>query len=489
MSKIKGTWGKIAAAFVVGAVFGAISVIQIVPRAKTTSQLLSQGGNGAGGINPTLNPTALPTGATSNGPGGTIPGGGTVPAGIECAPGHNGGATDIGVTGTTINMATTVVRSGIGAAFLGDIQFAMEAVKNKVNAQGGICGRQLVIHYVDDGWNPSRGQQYLDNFMNRSSNIFAIPVGPSSEGLNAAVIHGDVDRAGMPVVGTDGMIITQYTDPWLWPVAVSTASTARIMVKHASDTGIKNFAIVFDKNYKFGQEAADAFDHEVKRLTGHDVPGYDAPNYSCTRGTSFCGVEAGQSTYGTEVQNFQPPAGSLVAMFLEPATAGQWMATQGAPTPSAGFHVWGAQPLFTRDFAVNCQSACDGMLEFTGYKPPIEDYANDPHVQTFVSDLAKTNPQADPYNAFVEGGYDGMLLLVKALQTVGPYLTRARLKAVLDAMSFASGLTLQSTLTWRPGNHYSNSTMQAFAIQYKGTFGGWRAGDIVTDPNPTLGKG
>ena len=129
------------------------------------------------------------------------------------------------------------------------------------------------------------------------------------------------------------------------------------------------------------------------------------------------------------------------------------------------------------------------MWIWTGYKPPIENYANDPAVRTFQSDLAKTNPQADYYNAFAEGGYEGMELLVRALQQVGPYLTRARLRAVLDAMDFGGDLTLQSRISWRAGNHFSNSTMQGFAIQYKGTFGGWRSQDMVRDPSPELGKG
>jgi hypothetical protein len=82
-----------------------------------------------------------------------------------------------------------------------------------------------------------------------------------------------------------------------------------------------------------------------------------------------------------------------------------------------------------------------------------------------------------------------MQLLVKAMQLVGPNLTRARLRATLNAMSFTSGLTLQPTLRWPPGNYFAAATMQAFEIQYSASFGGWRAQDIVTDPNPQLGTG
>src|SRR2546423_15578636 len=66
-----------------------------------------------------------------------------------------------------------------------------------------------------------------------------------------------------------------------------------------------------------------------------------------------------------------------------------------------------------------------------------------------------------------------MSLVVKALQAVGPTLTRAGLKATLDSMTFDSG-GLAPVLKWSPGNHFANVHMQAYSIQYKGGFNGWR---------------
>jgi len=110
-------------------------------------------------------------------------------------------------------------------------------------------------------------------------------------------------------------------------------------------------------------------------------------------------------------------------------------------------------------------------------------------VRTYQSDLNRTNNRADEYNAFAEGGYVGMQLLEAALRQVGPFLTRARLKAVLDSMSFQSGLTVQSTLRWSAANRFANTTMQAWNMQYKGTFSGWTAGPVVKDEHPEYGTG
>jgi len=471
---------RVLTVFLAGALVGAFSAVEVAHTTTSSKQVAEQQGPGTSSAGPL---TSVGPGAKTNGPASVVGPSATgqaAPAGLQCAAGRNGGATDKGVTATSINLATTTVQSGLGSAFLGDVKYAMEAVKNKVNRAGGICGRLLNIKYVDDAWSPDDGSRDIRNFIH--DGYFGIPVGPSSEGLNVVIKSGDIRAASFPVVGTDGMVILQYRDPWVWSVAAATVSTARIMVDDAWKRGAKHFSIVFDKNYKFGQEAASAFNAEVRRLTKSNVAGY--PSDGCSQ--SYCGIIAGQSDYGGDVTNFQHA--DFEAMFLEPTTALAWMSTVGAPTPSVvPKGIGAAQPLFTRDFATNCGAACDQMQVWTAYKPPIEDYANDPQVSEYVSDLKKTNPGADEFNAFAEGGYVGMELLVDALRKVGPYLTRQRLQAVLNSMTLQTGLTLQTSLQWTPASHFANTTMQAFTIERKGTFSGWRAGQIVMDKHPEYG--
>src|SRR5439155_21179214 len=117
---------------------------------------------------------------------------------------------------------------------------------------------------------------------------------------------GDFDRAGIPVIGTDGLRADQYAkipgngsaQPWVWPIATATVSSARIMADWAYSHGARHFSIVFDNLYKFGKEGADAFNAEVKRLTHQPIDGYN-PQYSCVK--AFCGISAGQNDYSTQV--------------------------------------------------------------------------------------------------------------------------------------------------------------------------------------------
>lgn len=513
MTAFRGSRGSaqlptILGVFVVGALVGALAAVEIVPAGRMSPTVASvaapPSGTGAPVPGSTNGPTAQPSigPSTAGGPAGQAsgpatgqnPGSQPVAAGpsrFECRAGANGGATDRGVTASQISLATTVVQSGIGSSFLGEMRFAMDAAITKVNRDGGICGRQLSITYKDDGWNPQTGAQYLRNFIEQG--VFAIPVGASSEGLQVVIKSGDLDRAQIPVVGTDGLAIDQYArsdgsaQPWVWPIATATVSSARIMAADAYRRGARRLGVVFDSNYRFGAEGASAFDAEYFRLSGKHVEGYNTDN-TCNQ--LYCGIQAGQNSYSSQAAIFSGAKPDFIALFLEPQTALTWMQDPNTPAATSrdlAFGYGGAQPLFTYQFESQCGNKCDQMVVWTGFKPNVEQYTSDPAVTSYVNDLRSVNPQADPYNQFSEGAYVGMQALIQALQRVGPELTRARLKAVLDTMKFAAPLTLQGVLPFSASNRFANVTMQAFTMQFKGTPGGWRTGETVSDSRASAG--
>jgi substrate-binding family protein len=483
--------------FAAGALITLFSVVAIIPGdesapvaiSTTTGTPYANGTPVPGVTIPGPQPTgSVPTGITS-------PGGPVAPS-SDCGAGHNGGGTDTGITATEIKLGATVVETGIGSAFLGEVRNAMEAIRNKVNRAGGICGRRLKIIYKDDAWDPATGFNYLRNLV-EGEKVFALAVVPSSEGLNQASEAHYFEQRKIPVVGSDGMVRSQYRDPYVWPVATSTVSIMHIMAKDAWDRGARNFSIVYESNYRFGIEGAYAFNQAFKRLSGHDIPGYANPltgQASCRQGTRFCGITSGQGQYNSQASTWNSACDSgtkcdFGALLLEPKTAQDWMNSgswQATPNPGApGYFAKGlgaAQPLFTYNFGFVCGEQCHKMTVWTGYNPPIEGYASDPRVRQFVSDLRSEKSRADTYNQFTEGGYLGMQLLVEALRRTGGNLTRTRLVEVLDSMSMDSGLAPR--LAWRKGFHFANPAAQAFEVQSKGgRFSGWRkAREYLNDP-------
>ena len=403
---------------------------------------------------------------------------------LECRAGANGGATDKGVSGNKIKLAATNVRSGTGSSFLGTSYVGMQAVVNRVNSQGGICGRLLDLRLVDDNWDAQLGATFIQNFAN--ADYFALPVVPSSEGLTSAIKQGTIDKAGIPVVGTDGMLKEQYTNPWVWPVATSTVSTMRIMAKYAYDKGARTFGIVYDEKYKFGLEGASAFSDYVKRLPGASLK-------------ANVGITPGKASYSADANRFNQECGSegcqFVAMLLTPETANQYISSQ----PDAGtdrkkgfgtMMTGGAQPLFNARFGRDCGRYCEGMLVWTGYNPAIGGLSSLKDVAQYVNDVKSVDPGVDTNNQFLEGAYLGMRMFVEAVQQVGPNLTRARLRQVLDSMTYKTDLA--SSLTWAPGQHFANQTAQAFRIATaSGAFADFADAEtgFIRDPMPGVVPG
>lgn len=403
---------------------------------------------------PALGPTNLPGSGTPLDRSGRA---------IECAAGRNGGATDRGVSATRIRLATTAVLDGPAKSLLQLAPTGMKAVIDKVNRAGGICGRLLDLTVINDGFNARLGQQYIRNFT--KGDYFGLAVVPSAEGLSAAIATKDVARAGIPVVGTDGMRIEQYREPWVWPVGTATVSTMRIMAEYGyRQRGARTFAIVWDSKYKFGIEGAEAFRRQVRSLGGRilaDVP-----------------LDPEQPSYASEVAEFnnrcKDGACDMVALLLLPDAAEKWLARQ----PERGTrYTAGAQTLFTNQFAQSCVRAagtlCHGLAVWTGYNPPIGSFATLRGVDAYVKDVEAVSPGIDVHNQFLEGAYFGMNLLVEALRKVGPSLTRARVRAVLDSMIYRTDIA--SALSWRPGRHSANTRARSFSIVVaSGIFAGWR---------------
>jgi ABC-type branched-subunit amino acid transport system substrate-binding protein len=485
--------GSLTTLGVVAAGVIALSVVALQQGPGTTTFVPADAATGTGTTTTTRTHAGgtLPGGRTATLPGGkgTVKGGGTGPGGTVAGPatgpatsqacnaGNNGGSTDRGVTATRIELGATVVQSGIGASFLGPVKVALNAVENDVRRTGGICGRELHLNLVDDGWDAVRGLQFIQNLV-EDKKVFALAVNPSSEGLRLATNRGYLAKTKTPVVGSDGMLNAQYQDPWIWPIAASTVSTMHIMAADACNRlHKKQFGIVFDTKYHFGVEGAYAFNAAVKRCTGEDIPGYFDPNDGGGCSARFCAITAGKPSYDSENKTFNDEcfgkAGrancDFVAFLLEPNEAQNFLRNGTRLVVDKGL----AQTLFTRDFARGCGAICDGAMVWTGYNPSIEEFGNLPAVRQYVETVRSMSPDIDVLNQFLVGGYAGMRLLVEALRRVGPNLTRERLAQTLDAMDYDGGLT--TPLRWRPGNHFANASMHAFAIQYKGGFNGFRS--------------
>ena len=384
---------------------------------------------GAGLSTPPPPPPTFP-GAPSRGP--------------ECKAGANGGATDFGVTGTRISVGMTHTRSGPNSSLVGNAHVAVKAVVDAVNRAGGICGRLLDVRMLDEPSGPSRWPRF--------DGTFAELVGPLQSGFDAHIADGTVDRAGVPVVGTDGLTALQFRSRWVWPVGTPAASMARIAIDHAyRSLGARTFALVYDSRHEFST-AESVVRSYVATLTGASLRAVQRVDESS--------AQLGRDCAGG--------ACDVVVLAMDSNAARSWLdgnAVRGRLQTAALRFVPGRTG--------NCALACSTVVDvWAGYTPPVEPFVSDP-------DVARYNDEVGDVNPLVEGAYVGARVLVEALQRVGPTVTRERLRDVLDSMRYESDIV--GRLAWGPEQRVGHASARLLrigeAVEDGGT--GW-----VRDPTP-----
>lgn len=103
------------------------------------------------------------------------------------------GATDVGVTETTISLGASQTLSGPGAASCAPSTDAAALWFNKVNQAGGVQGRQIDFEVLDDGYDPARAIANVRSFQDK---VFAM-VGACGS-ATAAAIYKPLSEAGVP---------------------------------------------------------------------------------------------------------------------------------------------------------------------------------------------------------------------------------------------------------------------------------------------------
>jgi ABC-type branched-subunit amino acid transport system substrate-binding protein len=336
----------------------------------------------------------------------------TSPQALECRAGANGGATDIGVTETSIRIAMTETLEFPTRYATATAYANVRSLFDYVNLHGGICGRRIDFRYANDAWRPLPWDADAD--------MVAGIAGPFDPAVDERISDGEVDRAGTPLVGVDGVTAAQHLSPWVWPLGTSMTSITRIAVDHAYRVrGARTFALVYDSAQRASRQAAAAFRDYVGRL----------PDATVVR---IQNLDAGTRNYSREALDFALACRlqkcDHVLLALTPGTAVKWL--KAPPVDGAGMQTAMLPLQLTSAFWEECPrdlkvvSACKDLHVWTADPEPA---------------ISVTCPDVniDPMFQAVK---TSACILVEALRQTGPYLTRARLRAAIDDLSYRAGM-------------------------------------------------
>ncbi|HEX9696448.1 MAG TPA: ABC transporter substrate-binding protein [Actinomycetota bacterium] len=417
-------------------------------------------GSGGGEAVPGVVATGSTDGTTVAGTkigGGSIGGGGSGP--IVADDSCKGKATDVGITATSIKLGSTFAISGPVSNISGPILKGVQAYLNEVNANGGVNGRKIEFKYYDDGWDAQRGKSKIKQLVEQDK-VFMLVSVPSSNGLDAA--SGYLDQKKVPVLGTSGLIETQFKAHMQWPVGTSSRSAARIgLISATQRLQAKTFGIVW-LDLLAGYEARDAILDAAKR----GFQGLNEKSIVADRRISIS--EPSFESVWNDVQNQARKNGvasgrpDYIVLAIDPTNAIKAMqaAERLGFRPAKGWG--GAAPLFLDLVLRDAPYAVKTGLEAgTAFFPPVGQFANQPAVKKYVQVVRKYFADVDLNNPYLQGGYTGAALAVDVLEKVGTCVTRDRVIQVANSLTNHSPAGLTNPMTFRPIGvgpaHYGNT--------------------------------
>ena len=337
-----------------------------------------------------------------------------------------------GVTDDSILIGSSLPVTGPLAA-AGTERYGWEAYFEYVNAQGGVDGRKLEFKALDDGYDPAKTAQNV-NQLTLQDQVFALggvlgtaPVLSYSEDTEAQCIPNLMVATGAPV-------FAQSKYSWTVPALPTYSAEASVLADYAKASGIKKVALLA-QNDDFGRSYTKAFEDQ---LAGAGVEVVDSETF-----------EVSDPTVDTQISKLAwvdadavlvAALGTKCVQIMNGIEDAGWTPEilAGALSPPRAFStLWTMLP----------RSA---WSRSQWYKSPSDpQWAKDPGMATYRDALKKYAPDADPDEDFVLNAWISAQIMVEILKNA-PELTRAgvmgaareadvHVDTMLDGISFVTG--------------------------------------------------
>jgi branched-chain amino acid transport system substrate-binding protein len=152
-----------------------------------------------------------------------------VACGAAAPAGGNGGATDTGVTATSIKVGATFFNGGFLDKYSQVSQNAASAYFNYINSQGGVCGRKIVYSPCDTAGTADGTTGCLSKLADQDK-VFMM--GPSLD-FNLDIVQKTLADHKLPWVGSSGLYDQEFTSPWMFPTQIPGGSVGALIASHA----------------------------------------------------------------------------------------------------------------------------------------------------------------------------------------------------------------------------------------------------------------
>ena len=381
---------------------------------------------------------------TSGGQGAKAPAAKAAPGTIGANPspaGDNGGATEIGVTGDAIRFGSiSGNNTPLGNLISQPVTTAVFATMRAVNDAGGVHGRKFVISDCDDSGDVTRFRACYRKLIDEAK-IFSFI---TSVTWGTGEVHGDLARDKIPWIGSWGFYTSEWKDPWMFPLHLSTVTEARNTAIWVRDIiKPKTVGILYLNTPE--QQLAKKSMHEILDPAGiktvREIPQeIDTPDES----SNVFSMRAANPDHILHI-SWPPP---MIKFIVDSANQGYW-----PPTGLSGNHLIGEQI-----GRLVGEWPKKGMYSITSYKL----WGSGDEYQAIMDKYAPQMKKLHHHQT--QEGYIGVKVAAEAMKVNGPKLTRDSIIKTLESRKWDFGPGIGQSVLWAPGNH---DTMRCeYMMQY-----------------------
>ena len=317
-----------------------------------------------------------------------------------------------GVFPDRIVIGQSAAFTGPPAAIVKELTAGAQAYFDRVNAQGGVRGRKLVLESLDDALDAKRTAENTRRLV-LEKKVFCLFLYRGTPQVEAVLPF--LDEFKIPLVGPSTGAQSMFSPPkrYLFPVRTSYHTETEVIVDHLVSTGVTKIAMIRDDS-SFGQDGFSGFEGAMKK---HGIGPHAVA--IVPRGAT----QADDAV--TKLSAAQPQAVLIVA---QPNNAAAFIKKMKAARPDV--LLYALSNLSSDSFIKDLGTMGYGVV-VSQVTPSPTTY--DAPVSRELQGIIKSNSQV-PLSYSTLEGFISAKVLVEGLRRTGPRPTREKFVAALEGL-------------------------------------------------------
>jgi branched-chain amino acid transport system substrate-binding protein len=360
-----------------------------------------------------------------------------------------------GITESTIKIGTHMPLTGVAAPGYSTIPTGSKAYFDYVNANGGVCDRQIEYIVRDDGYNPTNTSQ-VTNQLVLQDQIFAMMSGLGTPTHSAVVDFLNEEKVPDLFVSSGALAWNQpEKNPFTFGWQPNYEVEGKVLGKYISETFPDAKVGLFLQGDDFGRDGAKG----AKQFLGDQI-------------VAEATYTPGNTDVGPQVSQLQAAGADLVVGFNVPAytALSQLVAKRLNYTPMWFYSNVGADASLVGSLldkfskgAVKGESALAGIYT-TKYIPTVEDPDN-PWIELFERVWKEQGGSSEPLNNFRVYGMAQAYTMVSALQASCDNLSREGIVEAIEQQGAEFEGPWLAPLEYSEESHRGITGVQVVQIQ------------------------